>query len=150
MTATGFCNVVTTTVSAVLLGCLVWIAIRLGRLLDVRTRGEGTRGALLRLDHAVTSVVRELQQVTVGVLKAGTAGQKLGARIPGMLQRTAHARVNQYLGARAMAALAAALSLDAAAFDHVIATRIEAAVYKLRHQRQRRAPCGTTTVRAAG
>jgi hypothetical protein len=96
------------------------------------------------LDCVVRSVVRELQQVAVRTLKSGArGGKKLGRQVPAMLQKTAHARVKQYLGARGVEALAATMSLDTATVDQVIATRIEAAVYDL--QRKRRTPSARRT-----
>ncbi len=134
MNASDVATNVAEALSPVLLGVLTWTAARLSRLIEARATEERVRGALLRLDHAVSTVVRELQQVTVDALKTASRDGKLGANVPSMLQRAALWRVRQHLGAKGIADLARVLGLDAQSVDRLIGTRVEAAVYDLKRQ----------------
>lgn len=118
------------------LAILTWAGARLGRLLDLRAKGERFRGAVATLDDAVWSVVRELEQISVGALKAASSDGKLSESVRSMLHRAAVGAVKQQLGARGLAALARAYALDAAAVDRLIGTRVETALYDLRRARR--------------
>jgi hypothetical protein len=131
------------------LALLTWAGARLGRLLDARAKGERLRGAIVTLDDAVSSVVRELQQVTVEALKGATAGGKLSDSVKAMLRRAAVGAVKQHLGPKGVAAVARAYALDDPAVERLIVTRVEAALYDLRVQRRAQAAAKSAAHAAA-
>jgi hypothetical protein len=89
-------------------------------------------GALLRLDDIVVSVVKELKQIRVEALKAATGG-KLPPEAAGTIKQSAIAAVKAQLGPAGLAELASTLGLAGDAVDKLLSTKVEAAVYGIRH-----------------
>jgi len=121
--------------SPLLMAALTWASARFGQLITSRLRSERVRAVLLRLDDAIAAIVREVQQVTINVLKAQGGGvpRDMHAR----LRVATLASVKAYLGPKGIEDAHRALGLDRAAFDAFVTTRIEAAVLDLKNARQR-------------
>ncbi|SRR6266700_3146727 len=116
-----------------LVAAFTWVATRLSRLITARIRNERLRGVLLRLDDVVLAVVKETFQVTVEALRAASANGKLPPGAADVVKRAAVAAVKAQLGPIALAEVATALDLSPDALDHLLSTKVEAAVYTVKH-----------------
>lgn len=63
-------------VAPVLMAALTWAAAKLAALIRSKVDNEYLRGALVRLDDAVFTAVKELQQTVVAEVKAASADGK--------------------------------------------------------------------------
>lgn len=115
-----------------LVGGLLWLGIKLARLVSVKTHNERRQGILLLVQVTVTAAVRETQQVRVDQLKVASARGKLtlGQRSAALQAAIDSAKLQ--LGKRGLADLQTILALDAAGVDSLLTTWIEAAVYQLK------------------
>jgi hypothetical protein len=118
--------------SPVLLAALTWVAARLAQFINARVRQEYLRSVFLRLDDAVLSVVRELNQVMVDALKAAAPGGKLPIDVGNNIKQGALAALKQYLGTKGLTEIARVLAIPDASLDRLLGTRIEAAVNQLK------------------
>jgi hypothetical protein len=119
-------------VSPLLMAALGWMATRLAKLINARIHSEHTRDVLLRLEQIVFTVVREVQQVMVDELKADSDNGRLSFNARERVKRAALDTVRDELGKRGLAELARVLGREEHTIDHVLVTRIEAAVHELR------------------
>lgn len=126
----------TQTLLPALAAAVTWAGTRFGRLLERKRRAARVANAIVRLDHVVLAVVRELEQRAVGVLRQVTRDAGLGDTVKTMLRRAALAKTKHLLGDRELANLAKALGAKAPLIDDFIVTRIEAAVHGLAHERR--------------
>jgi len=117
-----------------LVAALTWTATRLSKLISTRIRNERVRAALLRLDDVVIAVVKETLQVTVRAIRATSANGKLPPGTGDVIKRAAIAAIKAHLGPLALAELAAALNLSPEALEHLLSTKVEAAVYTVKQQ----------------
>jgi hypothetical protein len=118
--------------SPLLMAAVGWVATRLAQLINSRTRSEAMRSALLRVEEIVFAAVREVQQLLVDDLKARSPDGRLGPADRERVKQAALATVRAELGSRGIAELARVLGTPQNALDHVLATRIEAAVHEMR------------------
>jgi hypothetical protein len=117
-----------------LVAALTWTATRLSTLISTRIRNERVRAALLRLDDVVMAVVKETLQVTVKAIRATSANGKLPPGTADVIKRAAIAAVKAHLGPLALAELASALGLSPDGLEHLLSTKVEAAVYTAKQQ----------------
>jgi hypothetical protein len=117
------------------------VAARLAVLVERHSRYERWENAVLRLDSAVGTTVRELEQLHVEAIRR-VSPHGLGIAIQKLLRGAALARVEQHLGLAGLAALEEVLSLDRSAVQRFIHTRIEASVFQLRSLQRRAQPRG--------
>ena len=117
-----------------LVAALTWTAARLSKLISTRIRNERVRAALLRLDDIVIAVVKETLQVTVKAIRSTSSNGKLPPGTGDVIKRAAVAAVKAHLGPLALAELSAALNLSPDALEHLLATKVEAAVYTVKQQ----------------
>jgi len=113
---------------------LSWLSFQLSELIAARARDERMRAMVDRLDDAVFTAVRTVEQVLVLPLKRASSGGTLG-----MADRaTASARAVQVaracLGAKAWLDLGTTLGLSNDELERSLAARVEATVYGLRGQ----------------
>ncbi len=116
----------------VLMAALTLVAARLAQLISARVKNEYLRGVLLRLDDAVMTVVREVNQVTVQSIKASSPDGRLDPGVGDTIKATALQTVKAHLGAKGLVELGRVLGLDGKAVDRLIGTRIEATVHDLK------------------
>jgi hypothetical protein len=90
------------------------------------------RSALLRVEEIVFAAVREVQQLLVDDLKARSPGGRLGPADRERVKQAALATVRAELGPRGITELARVLGTPQEALNHVLSTRIEAAVHEMR------------------
>jgi hypothetical protein len=119
--------------SPILMAALTWAATRVSRFISERIRNEKLRGVLLRLDDVVMSVVKETFQVTVEALKAATPDGKLPAATAGTIKAAALTAIKAQLGPKGLGELTETLGLTPDAADRLLSTKVEAAVYSIKH-----------------
>ena len=118
--------------SPVLLAALAWACARLAQFITAHVKNAYLKNALVRLDDAVFSAVKELEQTLVAEVKASSGDGKLSAADRDRIKRAAMDKVKSYLGMKGIAEIATILGLSPEALDGVIGTRIEAAVHDVR------------------
>ena len=118
--------------SPVLLAALAWASARLAQFITAHVKSAYLKNALVRLDDAVFSAVKELEQTLVAEVKASSGDGKLSAADRDRIKRAAMDKVKSYLGMKGIAEIATILGLSPEALDGVIGTRIEAAVHDVR------------------
>lgn len=118
----------------VLMAVVTWVAAKLAQLINARVKNEYLRGVLLRLDDAVASVVREINQVTVASIKSSSADGRLTTSAREVIKNAALQTVKAHLGTKGIAELGRVLGLDTLVVDRLIGTRIEATVHDLKAQ----------------
>ena len=118
--------------SPALLAAVTWAAAKGAQLITAKIKNETLRGILVRLDDAVLSAVREVQQVTVDAIKAASADGTLTPDEQAQVKQAAIASVKSYLGPKGIVEIAKVLGLDGIAVDALLATRVEAAVHDLK------------------
>jgi len=121
--------------SPVLMAVITWVGAKLAQLLSARVKNEYLRGVLVRLDDAVVSVVREINQVTVEAIKSASVDGRLPAGARDTIKNAALNAIKSHLGAEGLEELGRVLGLDGPAVDRMIGTRIEATVHSLKTQR---------------
>lgn len=120
--------------SPVLMAVITWVGAKLAQLLSARVKNEYLRGVLVRLDDAVVSVVREVNQVTVEAIKSASVDGRLPAGARETIKNAALNAIKSHLGADGLEELGRVLGLDGPAVDRLIGTRIEATVHSLKAQ----------------
>ena len=118
--------------SPILLAALTWVAAKAAQYIQAKVKNEYLRGVLVRLDDAVLTVVREVQQVTVEAIKSGSADGKLTPDERARVKQAAIDSVKSHLGMKGIAELAKILGLEGGAVEKLLSTRVEAAVHDLR------------------
>lgn len=118
--------------SPVLLAGLTWLAARVAALIQARVKNEHLRGVLVRLEDAVFTAVKDVQQSVVDEIKAASADGKISASERQRIKGAAVGNVKSYLGPKGVAELGRVLGLGAGALDGLIASKVEAAVHDIR------------------
>lgn len=111
---------------------LGWASIRLANWLKAKTKNEYLSGALVRLNDAVFSAVKEVEQTVVGAIRRAKADGKITDEEKAEIKAKAIAAVKSYLGAKGLLELAKVLGLDGAALDALIGAKIEGAVHDMK------------------
>lgn len=134
-------------VSPVLVAALTWAAAKLATFIRSKVDNEYLRGVLVRLDDAVVTAVKDLQQTVVAEIKAATADGKISEAEKQRIKDAAVANVKSYLGTKGIRVLAEVLGLSGGALDSFLGSKVEAAVHDLRLTE--RAVSTATTPKAA-
>jgi len=129
--------------SPVLLAALTAVTAKFAQLIRARVHNEYLQGLLLRLDDAVVTAVKDLQQTTVERIKAASADGKISDEEKQQIRAAALAAVKSHLGANGRAEVAKLLGLQGEGMDGLVSAKIEAAVHDL----HRAAPSSTGAVR---
>jgi hypothetical protein len=120
--------------SPILMAVVTWAGAKLALLLDARIKNEYLHGVLVRLDHHVVSVVREVNQVTVEAIKNASVDGRIPPGARETIKNAALGAVKAHLGVEGLAELGRVLGLDSPAVDRLIGTRIEATVHELKEK----------------
>jgi len=118
--------------SPLLVAALAWAAAKASELIRSKITNEYLRGTLVRLDDAVLTAVKEMQQTVVAEIKAANADGKIDDAEKTRIKAAALSNVKSYLGAKGLRVLAEVLGLSDGTVDHYLGSRIEAAVHDLR------------------
>lgn len=116
----------------VLTGLAGWLAFRGAGLLKAHVEGKRQADALTRLDHAVTSAVRGVEQARASKLPREAGRGTLSPADAAMAKAAAVAGARLYLGAHGWTLLQEVFGLDAAQLEDVIRQRVESALYELK------------------
>lgn len=111
---------------------LAWLARKLEDFIVARVGNENLRNALIRLDHAVLTAVKEIQQTTVDAIKKANADGKLTDAEKAEIRSAAARSAWDLLGPKGVAFLQEVLGVDEDEVQKIIDSRIEAAVHDLR------------------
>lgn len=118
--------------SPILLAVLTWASIKATQYIQAKVKNEYLRGALTRLNDAVLTAVREVQQVAVEAIKAGRADGKLTADEKAAVKKAALDSVKSHLGVKGVDELIKILGLSDGSIDRLLESKIEAAVHALK------------------
>ncbi len=118
--------------SPVVLAVLTWLGARLAALIQAKVRNEYLRGALVRLDDAVFTAVKAIQQDTVAAIKKASADGRLTDDEVTEIRRAAVDSVKAQLGLKGLAELARILGLSDGVVETFLGNKVEAAVHDLR------------------
>jgi hypothetical protein len=117
--------------SPVLLAVLTAAVAKFAQLIRARVQNEYLQGLLIRLDDAVVTAVKDLQQRTVDRIKAASADGKISDDEKQQIRAAALAAVKSHLGANGRAEVAKILGLQGEGMDGLVSSKIEAAVHDL-------------------
>lgn len=118
--------------SPVFLAALTWGASKLAQLVRAKVQNEDLRGLLIRLDEAVLTTVKDLQQTLVDKLKAASADGKITEAEKKQIKSTAIAAVRSNLGTKGLDTVAKVFGSKDAALEGLLSSKIEAVVHDLR------------------
>jgi hypothetical protein len=118
--------------SPVLLAALTWAAAKLAQLIRAKVQNEYLKGVLVRLDDAVFTSVKDIQQSVVEQIKDASADGKITDDEKKRIKEKALANVKSHLGTKGLAEVAGILGLEGGALDGLLSSRVEAAVHDLR------------------
>ncbi len=118
--------------SPVLLAALTWAAAKLAQLIRAKVQNEYLKGVLVRLDDAVFTAVKDMQQTVVEQIKAASADGKITDDEKKQIKEKALAAVKSHLGTKGLAEAAAILGLGGSALEGLLSSKVEAAVHDLR------------------
>jgi len=118
--------------SPVLLAALTAATTKFAELIRARIQNEYLRGLLLRLDDAVLTAVKNLEQSTVEQIKVASADGKITDAEKQQIRAAALAAVKSNLGAKGRAEVVRILGLADEGMDGLLSSKIEAAVHDMR------------------
>ncbi len=111
---------------------LTWLSAKLAQLIQAKVKNEYLRGMLVRLDEAVFTAVKDLQQTVVDAIKAATADGKITEIEKQRIKQAAIDNVKSHLGTKGLAELGQILGLTITSVEGLIASKVEAAVHDIR------------------
>jgi hypothetical protein len=132
MDGTSILHQAITALAPLLLALLTLASAYAAKLINAKVRNEYARGALLRLNDAVATVVRETQQTTIEDLKAASEDGRIDPEELEEIQANSLQRVRVYLGKRGVSELERVFDRDA--IEEAIKAKIEAAVLDLKQR----------------
>jgi len=135
-------------VSPLLIAALTWAAAKLASYIKSKVNSEYLRGVLVRLDEAVVTAVKGLQQTVVDEIKAANADGKITEAEKKRIKDSALANVKSYLGAKGINVLSEVLGLSGGALDGFLSSKIESAVHDIRVTNRAIAPTASEKVGA--
>lgn len=112
-----------------LVGVLTVGAARLTTFIHGKVKNEYLEGVLLRLDDAVLTVVKDLEQTIVREIKRASADGKIPVEERRRIKDMALAKLKSYLGPKGLQLLVKVLGLSGSALDAFLVSKIEAAVH---------------------
>jgi hypothetical protein len=118
--------------SPIVLGALTLASLKLSQFFSAHVKNAYLRNVLTRLDDAVFSAVKELEQTVVAAMKAASADGALSDAERQSIKQQALATVKSYLGMKGLEQLATVFGLDTGTIDGLLGTKIEAAVHDVR------------------
>ena len=122
---------------------LTWLSIRAAQLAAAKIKTEHVTRALLLVDSVVRTAAREMQQVLVDKLKATSRDGDLTVERGAEAKQAALDSAKAQLGPYGLADIGTVLGLDRRGIDHLLGTRIEAAVHRLKSSSRMSMDSGT-------
>lgn len=118
--------------SPLFLSLLGWLAFKASQLINAKVENECLRATLLRLNDAVFTAVREIEQTLVSGCKSESADGKLSFDQQEQARQGALNAVKGHLGERGLSEIARVLGIERGGVEPLLSCRIEAAVHALR------------------
>lgn len=118
--------------SPLLLAALTWASVKLAELVRAKVKNEYLKGVLVRLDDAVFTAVKDLQQTVVDQIKAASADGKITDDEKKEIKRRALEAVKAHLGVKGLSEVGTILGLGGGAVESLLSSKVEAAVHDLR------------------
>jgi len=109
-----------------------WLGSRAGELIQARVDNEALRSVLLRLNDAVVTAVKDLEQTVVDEVKAAAEDGRISREERRRIKEKAVRHVKSYLGPKGLKELGSVLGLWDLAIEDFIGSKVEAAVLDLR------------------
>ena len=109
-----------------------WLGVRAGELIQARVDNEALRCVLLRLNDAVVTAVKDLEQSVVDEVKAAAEDGRISRGERRRIKEKAVRHVKSYLGPKGLKELGGVLGLWDLAVEDFIGSKVEAAVLDLR------------------
>jgi len=109
--------------SPLLLAALTWAAAKLAQLIRAKVQNEYLKGVLVRIDDAVFTAVKDLQQTVVEQIKAASADGKITDDEKKQIKDKALAAVKSHLGTKGLAEAAGILGLGGGALEGLLSSR---------------------------
>ena len=118
--------------SPVLLAVLTWAGAKVVTWIQANVNNSYLRNTLVRVDDAVVTAVKELQQTIVDEIKAANADGNIDDTESERIKSMALANVKSYLGTKGLLMVGKVLGLVGDTLDRYLGSRIEATVHDLR------------------
>ena len=118
--------------SPLLLAALTWAAAKLAQLIRAKVQNEYLKGVLVRVDDAVFTAVKDLQQTVVEQIKAASADGKITDDEKKQIKEKALGAIRSHLGTKGLTEAANVLGLGGGALEGLLSSKVEAAVHDLR------------------
>ena len=109
-----------------------WLGSRAGDLIRAKVDNEALRGVLLRLNDAVITAVKDLEQTLVDEVKLAAEDGRISREERRRIKDKAVRQVKSYLGRTGLKELKDVLGLWDLAVEDFIGSKVEAAVLDLR------------------
>jgi hypothetical protein len=116
---------------------LTYASARFAAWLRRRIENEKIEEIFLRVNDAVLTAVRELQQILVDELKRANADGKIAPHEKDAIREKALENVKSYLGARGIKILMRVLGLTASGAERYLGAQVERAVFEERERARR-------------
>jgi hypothetical protein len=127
--ASDFNSNLFTVLAPIVTAIIALVGVALRNFIAAHTKSEYLKGALIRLNDIVFSVVKEIEQTVVAGLKEALADGVLSDEEKAKIKQDAMSLVKQHIGLKGLAEMARVFGLEGAALDAMISTKIEAAVH---------------------
>ena len=124
---------------------VTWLGGRVGELIQAKVSNETLRGVLLRLDDAVVTAVKDLEQTIVAEAKAAASDGKISREEARRIKDKAVRQVKSYLGPDGLKELGAVLGLWELSVEDFIGSKVEASVLDLKRIAVPSVPAPTVT-----
>jgi len=122
---------------------VTWLGGRVGELIQAKVNNETLRGVLLRLDDAVVTAVKDLEQTIVADAKVAAADGKISREEARRIKDKAVRRVKSSLGPDGLKQLGSVLGLWELSVEDFIGSKVEASVLDLKRTAVPSVPAST-------
>ena len=109
-----------------------WLGSRAGDLIRAKVDNEALRGVLLRLNDAVITAVKDLEQTLVDEVKLAAEDGRISREERRRIKDKAVRQVKSYLGPTGLKELGAVLGLWELSVEDFIGSKVEASVLDLK------------------
>lgn len=121
--------------SPLLTALLSYVAVKTAQWLASKTKNEYTKGVLFRLNDAVFTAVKDVQQKLGDAMRDASADGKLTSDEKARLKSLAILEAKAYIGKKGLKQLMTVLGLSTETVSALISNKIEAAVADVKYTR---------------
>ncbi len=120
-----------------------WLGARAGELIQAKVKNERLRAALLRLDDAVVTAVKDVEQTLVVEYRELARDGKLSREDRRRLKETAVRKVKTFLGSAGLKELGNVLDVWELSVEDLIGAKVEATILDMKTATPPAAPLAT-------